>query len=532
MLNQALAHLQAQRGAEAEPLIDALMQRTPDDVNLLFFKGGARLLQDDAAGALTALEAACSRAPGHAMIESARGRALFKLDRYSEAREAFQRALAAQPGFSEARFMLGETLDKLGERTAAIEAYRHAAQDPARRGEALAKAALALHAAGNADEAARCAADAVAAAPHDANALGAWAQIALDAGEHATVAQRLQHALDARAWSNVNEAILAGLLGEALDKHDQTAPAFTAYARANAALAREHGPHQAGRAEPMNLDYLRQLRAAIAQLDADAYARTDQFADEAAPVFLVGFPRSGTTLLDQILSGHPEIEVVEETDNLTRAAKLLISDPSAFQHRLSTISEHDVSSLRADYLKSFAARRKKPNALVAIDKYPLLLNLAPVIRTLWPRARFILALRDPRDAVLSAFQQRFTMNAAMFAMLRLETAAAYYDASMALFSDLRAKAALCVHETRYEDVVRDLGTSARAILDYLKLDWNEAVLDHQATARSRSIKTPSARQVVKPLYATAIGKWRRYEEPLAPIASVLEPWAERFGYET
>ncbi len=531
MLNQALAHLQAQRGAEAEPLIDALMRRAPDDVNLLFFKGGARLLQDDAAGALTALEAACARAPGHPMIESARGRALFKLERYAEARQAFERALVAQPGFSEARFMLGETLDKLDERTAAIDAYRTAAQDPARRGEALAKAALALHAAGDADEATRCADDAVAAAPHDANALDAWAQIALDAGEHSAVADRLQQALKTRAWSNVNEAVLAGLLGEALDKLDQTEPSFAAYARANAALEREHGPHHAGRAEPMNLDYLGQLRAAIAQLETDAFARTDQFADEAEPIFLVGFPRSGTTLLDQILSGHPEIEVVEETDNLTRAAKLLIGDPAAFQQRLTTISEHDVSGLRAEYLTSFAARRKKPNALVAIDKYPLLLNLAPVIRTLWPRARFILALRDPRDAVLSAFQQRFTMNAAMFAMLRLETAAAYYDASMALFADLRTKAALCVHETRYEEVVRDREASARATLDFLALDWNEAVLDHQATARSRSIKTPSARQVVKPIYATAIGKWRRYEKPLAPVSSVLEPWAERFGYE-
>jgi hypothetical protein len=165
-----------------------------------------------------------------------------------------------------------------------------------------------------------------------------------------------------------------------------------------------------------------------------------------------------------------------------------------------------------------------------VDKFPLNIVVLPLIRRVFPNAKIIFALRDPRDVVLSCFQQRFTINAAMAQFLELERTGAYYDQVMALFELCRARLGLDLHQVRYEDVVAKLEGASRELCAFLGVAFEPAMLNYRATALKRAIATPSARQVIEPLYNRSVERWRRYEVELGPVLPVLAPWAARYGY--
>jgi len=167
-----------------------------------------------------------------------------------------------------------------------------------------------------------------------------------------------------------------------------------------------------------------------------------------------------------------------------------------------------------------------------VDKLPLYIILLPLIHRLFPGARIILALRDPRDVTISCFRNRFSMNAAMYQFLSLETTARYYDAVMRLGEAARANLPLRLHVLRYEDVVRDFRGSIGGLLEFLGLPWTEEVMKYTDTASRRNIRTPSAAQVIQPLYRSSLGQWRHYATQLQPVLPILDPWVRAFGYET
>jgi len=132
--------------------------------------------------------------------------------------------------------------------------------------------------------------------------------------------------------------------------------------------------------------------------------------------------------------------------------------------------------------------------------------------------------------VLSCFQQRFGMNAAMVQFLELPNAAAYYDLAMRVFESCNERLGGNLRVVRYEDVVVDLEGEARRLAGFLDIAFEPSMLDFSTTARSRGINTPSVRQVAEPLYQRAVGKWRAYADELAPVLPVLNAWARRWGY--
>jgi hypothetical protein len=235
-------------------------------------------------------------------------------------------------------------------------------------------------------------------------------------------------------------------------------------------------------------------------------------------------------LLDQILASHPDVSTLEERDTLMEAASTLIGSGDGFE-RLAELPDGEIERLRASYWQQVQTFLGAPMKRVFVDKLPLNAAFLPVIYRLFPAAKIVLAVRDPRDVVLSCFQQRFGMNAAMFQLLRLDTAVTYYDVVMALVATCRAKLPLAVHEVRYEAVVDDFDATVRDLLGFLGVGWDERVRDYAETAKTREIGTPSASQVVLPLYTTARGKWRNYRAFLEPHLPALAPWVEAFGYE-
>lgn len=245
-----------------------------------------------------------------------------------------------------------------------------------------------------------------------------------------------------------------------------------------------------------------------------------------SPAFLVGFPRSGTTLLDTFLMGHPGTAVLEEV-HVLGAAGAAIGGTVRLHHR----NTAELERARRAYFEELDRHVDPSFSGLVVDKMPLNMLALPFIYALFPDARIIFAQRHPCDCVLSCFTQSFVLNDAMASFLELGDAADMYDAVLDQFSFTRDKLPIAVHDLVYERLVEEPAATLRPLIDFLGLEWDERLLDHQATAAKRgAIITPSFDQVVKPLSKGPSGRWQRYRAQLEPVLPVLLPWAKRLGY--
>jgi len=316
----------------------------------------------------------------------------------------------------------------------------------------------------------------------------------------------------------------AELIGRILDRKGDPAAAFAAFAEMN---------REAGSVVP-------NARAA-ARLYREEIARTAALVTPGwhgswtalppparpAPVFLLGFPRSGTTLLDTMLAGHDEVVVLEERPVLEAAARAL-----GGQDRLASLDAAQIEALRSRYFEALDAAAPDARGRLVVDKMPLGLTCVPLIHRLFPEARIIFAERHPCDVVLSGFMVRFDPRGGMANFLDLEDTALLYDRIMRLWQNCRAALPLAVHRVRYERLVADPEAELRPLAAFLGLGWDGRLLDHRATARDRGhIGSASYAQVTEPVHMRASERWRRYRAQLVPILPILSPWAEQLGYD-
>jgi hypothetical protein len=226
--------------------------------------------------------------------------------------------------------------------------------------------------------------------------------------------------------------------------------------------------------------------------------------DPPAPAFLVGFPRSGTTLLDTILMGHSRIHVLEEIPLLET-----ISTAIGDFDKISRLEAQEIAGLRKLYFDELEKASPPPAGTMVIDKNPLSMIRVPLIQRLFPDAKIILALRHPCDVVLSCFMQNFKPTEAMASFLDLANASRTYDRIFAYWEKCSTIFPLNVHMLRYEEMVEDVEASIRPLFEFLDLDWEEQVLDHRTTAAARGfIRTPSYAQVTEKVYSSASGRWQ------------------------
>lgn len=316
---------------------------------------------------------------------------------------------------------------------------------------------------------------------------------------------------------------LLGQLHEGAGNYDQ---AFEAFTRTNELHAQD--PTRPLERASAYRDSLRLQTDLATPAWVKSWREETQTDGRRAPTFLVGFPRSGTTLLDTMLMGHPDAQVLEEEPTLLEAAKLL--QPFA---QLPVASDEQIGVARDEYFRVAARHASLEPGKLLVDKNPLSMNLLPIIHRLFPNARIILALRHPCDVVLSCYAANFKLNDAMPNFLRLDTAAELYDLSFKYFEKTRELFDMPVHTVRYENVVADPGAELKPLLEFLGLAWDDQVVDHEATAAKRGrIKTASYAQVAEPLYQRSAGRWQNFRKQLEPVLPVLEPWISKFGYST
>ncbi|HKD22416.1 MAG TPA: sulfotransferase, partial [Rhizomicrobium sp.] len=168
---------------------------------------------------------------------------------------------------------------------------------------------------------------------------------------------------------------------------------------------------------------------------------------------------------------------------------------------------------------------------ILVDKQPFNTVRLPLIARLFPDAKIIFCLRDPRDVVLSCFRRRFTANAANAEFLSLDGAAQLYDRVMRLASVYGDRLPLAVHPIRNEDLVADFDAQMLALCDFAGIEWSGNFREFAERSAARHVATPSAPQILKGLGRDGIGHWRKYESDLAPVLPLLSGWAERFGYD-
>jgi tetratricopeptide (TPR) repeat protein len=333
--------------------------------------------------------------------------------------------------------------------------------------------------------------------------------------------------------SPVNRSLSLTALGKLEDKEGNYDQAFSNFLAANQQLSQSTSAQQVRDNSVYSLEAQRELRDYFTSERLMSWPDLAGSTAEAgrAPVFLVGFPRSGTTLMDRVLDAHPDVAVVEEQPTLHMALSELVQDEASLK-RMSSLGKAEAAGFRRDYWERLSGHVKGglESAAVIVDKLPLNLIFVGLIYRLFPQARFIVAIRDPRDVCLSCFMQSFGMNDAMSHFLQLESTVDYYRSAMQLgLSQLDALPA-AQHHCRYEDLIEQPETQARDLLAFLELPWDSRVLSFHEKARGQRIDTPSYEQVTRPLYRSSIGRWRNYRKQLQPIEEPLRPFLQRFGY--
>ena len=249
-------------------------------------------------------------------------------------------------------------------------------------------------------------------------------------------------------------------------------------------------------------------------------------------VFLIGFPRSGTTLLDTILRSHKSIKVLEEKPLID---KIILELEKSLKQDFSNLEKLDKNKI-AEIQKIYFNERDKFIKLkqneIFIDKLPLNIIFIAEIIKIFPSAKFIFALRNPYDAVLSCFMQPFIPNDAMSNFLNLQDTVIFYDSVMKLWSSYKEIINLNVHIIKYEDVVNNFDTSLKNLLNFLNLKWSEDLRKFYMTAdKKRLINTPSYNQVNQPIYQDSINRWKNYEDKFFDFKEILDKWVKYFEYK-
>ena len=250
---------------------------------------------------------------------------------------------------------------------------------------------------------------------------------------------------------------------------------------------------------------------------------------------LTGFPRAGTTLLEQVLDSHPEVVSSEEKEVFgADVVPQLGADrpPSTpVELILDVLTEEQVVSARSAYFAAMEGMLGKPiGTRLHLDKNPAVNLLIPIMRRVFPELKLIVALRDPRDVIVSCFLRYLPLTPVSVCFLTLDRAVDRFVLDMGAWLKMREMIGEWV-EVRYEDNVHDLAREARRVLEALALPWDDSVLQYRDRAKRKPVRSPSYEEVARPIFTSSMGRWQNYERHLAPVVAKLAPLIKSLGYD-
>jgi tetratricopeptide (TPR) repeat protein len=464
--------------------------------------------------------------PGSAETLFNLGNALVKVQRFEEAIEAFAAAIATRPDFADALQNYGDLLREMGRYgDAAIQFRKAIALSP---GDLEIQIALGTALQESGDLAgARAAFDTVLAV--DPSATAAYyhrVKMAKVTAEDEVLPRMEAQSRRADALSAESRAMLGFALAKAYEDIGRYDDAFGNLLEANHLVRASVGFDEAG----MNRRFERLRATFTAELLAE---KAGQGCDSALPIFVLGFPRSGTTLTEQILASHPlvhgsgensYIEDLASGDILARKGEVLASKGAleaagriGFPESLPDLPAEQFRRAGERYVERL--RRIAPDVPHITDKLPANFMFVGFIRLILPNARIIHVKRDARDTCISCFSQRFRGNNVGFSYDLGELGRHYRQYLDLMEHWRRIMPAGSMLEVEYENLVENLEVEARRIVDYCGLGWDERCLAFHRN--ERAVRTASLSQVRQPIYRSSLQRWRHYEKHLAPLIAAL-----------
>lgn len=506
----------AQQGGDlgrAAALYRTLVARSPADADGWANLGNVLAAQGDLDAAIQAYEKAITRRRGDVRFYLNLAGVLERADRNVARARVMRDAAAIEPDDAEVQLALGLAEAALEDFAAAESALRRAIAVAPDARAAWLELGIVLENANRLDDLDALIAAGRAHIGPEIALLEAWS-----AFRHKRFDEAARHA--AALPDTLSALRRHHLQGEIADRMGDAAAAFAHFTAMNAASL------AAAPVTPPSPSYRATVAATHATLGALPPARVPATDGVPAPVFVVGFPRSGTTLLDTILGRLPGTIVLEEQPLIAEIERAIGGADKALALAADEVADH-----RLHYRDQLVAAHPDAAGKRIVDKHPLHMARMPLLHALFPDARILFVERHPFDVVLSCYVSNFRLNHAMRSFIDLREAALTYDAVLSAWTAARGALDLAVHTVRYERLVANTEGEVRAALDFIGAAYDPALIDTVAAAKDRGrIRTASYAQVAEPIYRRSVARWERYREQLAPVREILAPWVERFGY--
>ncbi|HEX6963720.1 MAG TPA: sulfotransferase [Lacipirellula sp.] len=483
-------------------------------------------------------EAALARNPRDPVLLVDVARAYALRFRYDDAEKLIELAQRLYPDDANLQRMLARSYGQVQQFDRAIGCYRRSLElqpESPERFNVLLELAKMLERLHQLDDARQCVEEALRLGPSSSAARFTLARIERRQGD---VSAAESHWRDLITGEHVPPGIAADSgyeLAALLDAAGQFDEAYATLVKAKAILDSAAIPY---REEAEEL--ARTSRTTFAAIQAEHVERWSAAGASLKPMqgplaLLTSHPRSGTTLLEQVLDSHPQAISADELQVMAEMVYVPLGQKAGrgapVVAALDQASVDDLNRVRHSYWSSMEGALRQPVAgRTLIDKNPELTLLLPLVARVFPEMSIIFALRDPRDVILSCFMQRLPLNTVSVHYLTLEAAAKKYAANMRAWLKIRDMLRNRWLEVRYEDCVADLKQQAQRVLEFLNLPWDDQVLDYHRRAQTKHVHSPTYEAVTKPVYSSSVGRWRNYEAQLAPVMGILQPYVDAFGY--
>ncbi|MGI9223950.1 MAG: sulfotransferase [Woeseiaceae bacterium] len=513
---------------EAEKIYREVLLKAPEDVDALRLLAGIAMRAKQWGDAIVLLEKALAIAPDYYRGWMDIGLAHHEMENTEKAIAAYAQATRLEPAKSQSYTAAGKAYAMIGRHDDAIRLFGQAMEKNEADADAMAGMGHVLKTIGQQEEAIASYRKCIRHSPNHGEAYWSLANLKtfrFDAAEVAEMESRVESEnLDEEARANFQFA-----LGKAYEDAGNYERAFENYEKGNEnRRARE------------NYDPVQTIDSHdefINAFDASLFAkRVGVGCDSDAPIFIIGLPRSGSTLIEQILASHPEVEGTHELPELARVGRsigLNREDRLSYPLAIRDVEDDEFRELGEDYLRR-AERHRELKSPRFTDKMPNNFVHVGLISLILPNAKIIDARRHPLDSCLGSFKQLFARGASnTYSLFEIGEFYLEYIRMMNHWEDVLPGKVLRV---QYEENVADLDSQVRRILDHCELPFNEACLRFWET--DRAVKTASSEQVRKPIYSSSLHLWRRYEAHLGPLIDVLGPvlhelpqdwWPESFS---